>query len=645
MISINKLSVQFSGKDLFNDVSFIINDKDRIGLTGKNGAGKSTLLKILAKQQEPHSGSIVVTTGHQVGYLPQEIIPNSQRNVLDEALTAFEEANLLEAKIEQITYELGARDDYESEEYSKLIHQLSDANDRYHLIGGDNRQAQTERVLTGLGFKHSDLSRKMTEFSSGWQMRVELAKILLRNPEVMLLDEPTNHLDIESIQWFESFLSTYQGTIVLVSHDRAFLDNVTNRTIEIVLGHVEDYKTSYSNYILQRQERRASQQATFENQQKEIEDIERFVERFRATASKAKQVQSRVKMLNKIERVEIDQFDKSAIHFRFPPAPHSGKIAVETENVGKKFGEKRIFEHLNFVLERGEKVAFVGKNGEGKTTFSRIIVGELEHEGSSKLGHQVKLGYFAQNQAALLDGNKTVFETIDEVAVGEIRTKIRNILGSFLFGGDDIDKKVKVLSGGEKMRLALAKLLLSPINLLILDEPTNHLDMPSKDVLKTALMTYDGAMIVVSHDRDFLQGLTDKVYEFVDGKMKTHIGDVYQFLEDRKMEDFKELERAKKTTKVEKIIEAAPADNKQQREEKKNQERELRKIKTQIEQKEKEIAELEAKKKEMDDILMNPANISDSNVFVQYNHLKEKLEKRMAEWENLSLQLDEAAKA
>ncbi|MDE5544314.1 MAG: ATP-binding cassette domain-containing protein, partial [Bacteroidales bacterium] len=527
----------FTGNTLFDHVSFLIKDKDRIGLTGKNGAGKSTLLKILAGRQEPDSGSVVIPGGQEVGYLPQEMIPDSTRTIMDEALTAFSKTIALEKEIEGLNEELTRRTDYESKEYQSLIERLTEANERFHLFGGNDRQGAAEKVLLGLGFKRSDFTRSITEFSSGWQMRVELAKILLRNPDVMLLDEPTNHLDIESIGWLEEFLQTYRGAVVLVSHDRKFLDKVTRRTIEIVLGKIEDYNVSYSEYVQQRAERRAVQQSAFDNQQKEIENIERFIERFRYKATKARQAQSRLKMLDKMERIEVDQTDNSAISFRFPPAPHCGKIVVRAQNAGKCYGEKRVFGGFDLVLEKGEKVALVGRNGEGKSTFSKMVMGEIpDHEGVVEIGAGVKIGYFAQNQAALLNGDKTVFETIDDIAVGEVRTRIRNILGCFLFSGEDIDKKVKVLSGGEKGRLALAKLLLEPVNLLVLDEPTNHLDMRSKDILKMALLQYDGSLIVVSPDRDFLEGLTTKTYEFRDGKVKPHIGDVSSFLADRQME-------------------------------------------------------------------------------------------------------------
>ncbi|MCM1168653.1 MAG: ABC-F family ATP-binding cassette domain-containing protein [Bacteroides sp.] len=616
MISINSLSVSFSGKTLFDNVSFIIKDKDRIGLTGKNGAGKSTLLKILSRHQASDTGSIVLTSGHEVGYLPQEMIPDSTKTVMDETLTAFDKTNELEREIENLNTQLAERTDYESAEYHKLIERLSEANERFHLIGGSDRMGMAEKVLMGLGFKRSDFTHSITEFSSGWQMRVELAKILLRNPDVMLLDEPTNHLDIESISWLEDFLQGYRGAVVLVSHDRKFLDKVTTRTIEIVLGKIEDYNVPYSQYVEQRAERRQIQQNAYDNQQKEIENIERFIERFRYKATKARQAQSRLKMLDKMERVEVDQTDNTAISFRFPPAPHCGKIVLRAQDAGKRYGEKQIFSHFDFVLEKGEKVALVGRNGEGKSTFSKMVVGDItEHDGTVELGAGVKIGYFAQNQAALLDGNKTVFETIDDIAVGEVRTRIRNILGCFLFSGEDIEKKVKVLSGGEKGRLALAKLLLEPVNLLVLDEPTNHLDMRSKDILKMALLQYDGSLIVVSHDRDFLEGLTTKTYEFRDGKVKPHIGDVSVFLSDRKMERLQELEKSAgksggkpvEKAKAQAAVPTPKIDAAAERERKKQREREQRKIATAIEKLEAEITALEAELAEMDRLFIADA--------------------------------------
>lgn len=662
MISINKLSVSFSGNTLFDELSFIIKDKDRIGLTGKNGAGKSTLLKILAGRQEADGGGIVVTSGHEIGYLPQEMIPDSSRSVLDEALTAFDKIRALETSIQQLTDELAERTDYESEAYHKLIDRLSEANERFTLLGGSHQEAEAEKILLGLGFRHSDFSRPITEFSSGWQMRVELAKILLKRPEIMLLDEPTNHLDIESIEWLEDFLQTYAGAVVIVSHDRKFLDHVTKRTIEIVLGHIEDYNVPYSEYVVQREERRSIQQNAYNNQQKEIENIERFIERFRYKATKARQAQSRLKMLDKMERVEIDEFDRSSIAFRFAPAPHSGRVVLQGEQLGKHYGDKKVFDGFDVTVERGEKVALVGRNGEGKSTFSKIAVGEItDFRGRFELGHAVKIGYFAQNQAALLDGDKTVFETIDEIAVGEVRTRIRNILGCFLFSGEDTEKKVKVLSGGEKTRLAIAKLLLEPVNLLILDEPTNHLDLRSKDILKNALLQYDGTLIVVSHDRDFLEGLTTKVYEFRDGRVRLHMGDVNDFLADRKIERLQELERKQPAggkmqngkaaggnstvtpqpqTAARDTAQAPKAGSAQDRERQKQYERELRKTRNTIEKLEAEIAVLETELADMDKIFIADASQCTVENCRLYEEKKNSATHKTDEWTALQEKLE-----
>ncbi|RLD53397.1 MAG: ABC transporter ATP-binding protein, partial [Bacteroidetes bacterium] len=506
MISINKLSIHFTGTDLFSDISFMINDRDRIGLTGKNGSGKTTLLNIIAGELRPQEGEIIIPNNTRLGYLPQEKTTESELTVYKEALNAFEEIHQLEQKIEKLSAEIAHRTDYESKEYDILIHKLSDANEHFQMIGGDTMEADTEKVLMGLGFKRSDFTRPVNEFSSGWQMRVELAKILLSKPDVVLLDEPTNHLDIESIQWLEEFLKTYPGAVVMVSHDRAFLDAVTKRTIEISNSKIYDYKAGYSAYIKMREERLGLQKALYTNQQKEIKEIEQFIERFRYKSTKAKQVQSRIKMLDKMEQIEIDDMDNSAIHFRFPPAPRSGKVVIGTEGLSKSYGDLDVLDLIELSIIKGDKVAFVGKNGEGKSTLSRIIVRDLDHTGELKYGHNTQIGYFAQNQGEFLDPNKTVFETLDDIATGDIRKRVRGILGAFLFSGETIDKKVKVLSGGEKSRLAIAKLLLEPVNLLVLDEPTNHLDMQSKDILKSALLQFDGTLIIVSHDRDFLQG-------------------------------------------------------------------------------------------------------------------------------------------
>ncbi|MDX9798333.1 MAG: ABC-F family ATP-binding cassette domain-containing protein [Bacteroidales bacterium] len=644
MITVNNLSIAFSGIELFDNVSFVIADKDRIGLVGKNGAGKSTLLKILSKQQEPQSGTIIIPQSQTIGYLPQEMIPSSTMNIMDETLTAFEEAKELEKKIEELSNLISHRTDYESNEYEMLLHLHFEANERLVLIDAANAQAEAEKVLLGLGFSRNDFERKITEFSSGWQMRVELAKILLKKPDIILLDEPTNHLDIESIGWLENFLINYFGAVVLVSHDRVFLDNITRRTIEITAGKIYDYKVSYSDYVDLLFQRRETQRATLTNQQKQIAEIEKFIERFRYKATKAKQVQSRIKQIEKMELETIDEVDTSTIHFRFPPSPHSGKIVVQMKNLGKKYGTKEILKDVNIIIEKGAKIAFVGKNGEGKSTLSKIIVGEItDYSGEYKEGHQVSIGYFAQNQAALLDGNKTVFETIDEVAVGDIRSKIRNILGSFLFGEDDIDKKVKVLSGGEKSRLALAKLILSPVNLLVLDEPTNHLDMDSKDILKNALIRYDGTLIIVSHDRDFLQGLTNSLYEFRNKHITEFKGDIFEYLEHRKIEDLKTLETAKAKDSQNKT--AVVSKNKMDYEKSKEWERELRKIRTKIEKTEQEIESLEAEIQEIDSKLADPNIIQtltlDDNFYKTYQSKKDHLMQKMKLWEDLSLELEE----
>ena len=641
MISINNLSVQFTGTNLFDNVTFNINDRDRIGLVGKNGAGKSTLLKIIAGLQQPETGTIIVAKDQTIGYLPQEMIPNSNRTIIDEALTAFEQIDTLESELQNLTNEIANRTDYNSKEYELLLNRHHDVNEQIIMLGGNNRQEQTEKILLGLGFVHSDFARSITEFSGGWQMRVELAKILLKHPDFILLDEPTNHLDIESIQWLENFLSTYTGAVILVSHDRTFLDNITKRTIEITAGKIYDYKANYSEYVVLMEERRSSQMSALTNQQREIAQIQSFIERFRYKATKAKQVQSRIKMLEKMDKVSIDEVSTESIHFQFPPAPHSGKVVVEAEHLYKAYGDKVILNDLNFIIPKGSKTAFVGKNGEGKSTLAKIIIGEInDYSGVFKLGHQVSIGYFAQNQAALLDGEKTVFDTIDQIAVGDIRPKIRNILGSFLFDEEAIDKKVKVLSGGEKARLALAKLLLTPCNLLILDEPTNHLDMNSKDILKNALLQYTGTLIVVSHDRDFLQGLTDSLYEFRNRAIKEFKGDIFEFLEYRKIENLKALEIEKKAV-TEKAT-ATVSQNKLNYEQAKQRERELRKLRGNVEKIEKEIAETENEIAKKDEILSaDPQSIvSDTNFYSDYESLKAKLDTLIEEWEKATEAVD-----
>ncbi len=646
MVSINNLTVEFGGFTLFNDVSFAIGTRDRIGLVGKNGAGKSTLLKILAGLRTPTSGQIAIPNDYTLGYLPQQMAVSDGKSVIEEALTAFARLQELQHKITRITQELAERTDYESEDYHKLIIRLNDVNDQYHVFGGDNQQGDAERTLLGLGFKREDFDRPTSEFSGGWRMRIELAKILLQRPQLLLLDEPTNHLDIESIQWLEDYLKDYNGSVVLISHDRALLDSVTNRTIELLLGKAYDYKVAYSKYVVLRRERREQQMAAFENQQRMIEKTEEFIERFRYKPSKSNQVQSRVKQLEKIDRIEIDDEDNAALHMKFPPAPRSGQIVLTAKEVMKRYGEHTIFRDADIHIERGEKVAFVGRNGEGKTTMLRIAVGDLGYEaGEVKLGHNVETGYFAQNQDEIMDPEATVFDTLDRVAVGDIRTKLRDILGAFLFRGEDIDKKVKVLSGGERSRLAMAKLMLQPYNLLALDEPTNHMDMRSKDILKKAVAAYDGTLLVVSHDREFLDGLVDKIYEFRDGKVKEHLGGITDFLQRRKLENLRELERKAPVTATEKTRDKHPAQDaasaptlsaEEERRLKKEQERKARKLKNEIEAVEKEIAELEQQIAEQDKLLAAPDGHSIDDAFFQhYNKIKTALERKLYEWEIL----------
>ena len=642
MISINNLSIHFTGTDLFSNASFLINDRDRIGLVGKNGSGKTTLMNIIAGFLLPQEGEVIIPPNTSIGFLQQEMETHSLKTIFEEALTAFSETLILEEKIHHLTKEIAERTDYESKEYSRLIHQLTEANERFQIVGGQSMEGETEKVLTGLGFKRTDFQRPMVEFSSGWQMRVELSKILLQKPDIILLDEPTNHLDIESIQWLEDFLINYYGAVVLVSHDRAFLDNVTKRTIEISLGQIYDYKAGYSEYVKMREERLEQQVSAYNNQQKQINQIERFIERFRYKSTKAKQVQSRIKMLDKIDEISFDEIDNSAIHFRFPPAPRSGKVVLEAHNLGKNYGVLQVLNQLNLAVINGDRIAFVGRNGEGKTTLSRIIVNELEFSGTLKYGHNVQIGYFAQNQGDYLDPEKTVFETIDDIAVGDIRKRVRTILGSFLFSGETIDKKVKILSGGEKSRLSLAKLLLTPSNLLILDEPTNHLDMQSKDILKNALIQFDGTLIIVSHDRDFLQGLTNKVFEFRDQQIKEHLGDIYDFLEYRKVENLKQLEIAKK---LEKGKEINFSDNKINWEKKKLLEKDQRKLNSQITKCEEKIGQKEGELKKLNELLSNPKSYTtETNYFElskQYDQLKKELETEMQLWEELHEKMDE----
>lgn len=638
MISVNNLSVSFTGQSIFDNVTFSVGDRDRIGLVGKNGAGKSTLLKILARWQEPTSGSIIMANGQSVGYLPQEMASAGNLTILDEALTAFAHIDDLECQQAQISQQVAERTDYESEAYTRLLDRLHDITERISLLGGDSRQEQAEKILLGLGFRQSDFHRSINEFSGGWQMRVMLAKLLLQHPDTLLLDEPTNHLDIESIQWLEMFLRDYPGAVVLVSHDRTFLDNITTRTIEITAGRIYDYRAPYSEYILLMQERRASQMAQLTAQQRQVAQIEAFIERFRYKATKAKQVQSRIKTLERMDRIQVDEVSTESIHFQFPPAPHSGKIVFEAANLGKAYGNHQVFDHIDMHITKGSKVAFVGRNGEGKSTLVKIIVGDIhDHTGIARIGAQVKIGYYAQNQAAYLDSDKTVFQTIDDIALGDIRPKIRTILGSFLFDQEDCDKKVRVLSGGEKARLALAKLLLTPCNLLILDEPTNHLDMDSKNVLKNALLQYDGTLILVSHDRDFLQGLTNQLFEFRNGEVHEFKGDIFEFLESRKIKSLQELDTAKKKTTA---TCDQPSQSQLSRLASKERERELRRYKSTVEKIEYEIERLEAAIAEKESELASTNNTSPT-FFAEYQHLKDDLEDQMAAWESATITLEE----
>jgi ATP-binding cassette subfamily F protein 3 len=630
MISVNNLTIRFGNFELFSDIGFLINKRDRIGLVGKNGAGKSTLLKVINGDISPNEGNISVPTDIKIGYLPQQmILENAKLSVFEEARTAFQNVLEIQTEIDKLNVQIANYHDYTEDEYSKLIEKLTHLSEHLNIIGADNVEQNIEKVLKGLGFSQTDFQRKISEFSGGWKMRVELAKILLQNPDVILLDEPTNHLDIEAIQWLESFLETYGGAVLVISHDRAFLDNVTNRTIEINLGKIYDYKVSYSKFKVLQQERLAQQIAAYENQQKLIEDTERFIERFRYKATKANQVQSRIKQLEKLDRLEIDELDNAAMNIKFPPAPRSGDIVVKIDELSQTYdGKKYILNKIDLIVERGEKIAFVGRNGEGKTTLSKVIIGELEYSGELKIGHNVKIGYFAQNQDELLDPELTVFETLDRIAVGDIRTKLRDILGSFLFSGEDIDKKVKVLSGGEHSRLSLAKLLLEPYNLLVLDEPTNHLDMRSKDILKQALLKFDGSLIIVSHDRYFLDGLVDKVYEFKNHKIRQHIGGIYDFLRKKKIENLKELEQKEKVQASQ--TKEKVSKNKILYLERKEIERQRRSLQNEIET--------------LHNLLSNPEKIDaeEANaVFEKFSKLNSELEHQMDLWEKAGNELHE----
>ena len=640
MVSIDNVTVSFGGWDLFKEISLLINPRDRIGLVGKNGAGKTTLLKVIMGQQPPTSGVITMSGDTTLGYLPQQMKVHDTTTLVEETAKAFEEVLHLEREMERLTQEIAQREDYESEEYGELVHRLSEATERHNLLGGESRDAQIERTLLGLGFKREDLNKPTSTFSGGWRMRIELAKLLLRRPSVFLLDEPTNHLDIESIQWLEGYLKEYPGAVLLISHDRDFLDNVTNRTVELLLGKVYDYKVPYSQYVELRRERREAQIAAYNNQQRLIEKTEEFIEKFRYKPTKSNQVQSRVKQLERLDRIEIDEEDLSALNLKFPPAPRSGQIVAEIKEVGKAFGEKRVFSGANFTIEKGDKIALVGRNGEGKTTLARILIGEAEpSEGSVKLGANVSIGYYAQNQDDLMDGDFTVYDTLDKVAVGDIRTKLRDILGAFLFRGEDVDKKVRVLSGGERSRLAMARMMLSPHNLLVLDEPTNHMDMRSKDILKEAIKKYDGTLVVVSHDREFLDGLVDKIYEFRDGKVKEYLGGIRYFLEKRRLEDMRQIEMKDTIAKEQKST-----GGKEDYLAKKENEKLIRKTQKAIEDKEMRIMELEEEIAAWDARLAAPEthgiDLSDSKVFEEYNALKQRLAFEEHEWEKLSYELE-----
>lgn len=659
MISINNLSVEFSAKSLFDNINYVINKKDKIALVGKNGAGKSTMLKIICGLQKPTSGSVSVPQDVTIGYLPQQMVLSDTLTVIEEVRKAFSHIDTLHAEVEKINQELLTREDYESDSYQRLIERLSTLTERIAIEESDNCEAEMEKTLLGLGFLRTDFDRPTSEFSGGWRMRIELAKLLLQRPDVLLLDEPTNHLDIESIQWLENFLITKANAVVLVSHDRAFIDNVTNRTIEISLGRIYDYSVNYSKYVVLRQERIEQQMRAYQNQQKQIQDTEEFIERFRYKATKAVQVQSRMKQLAKIERIEVDEVDTSRLNLKFPPAPRSGDYPVIADDLGKAYGTHQVFDHATFTIKRGEKVAFVGKNGEGKSTLVKCIMGEIPYTGELKIGHNVKIGYFAQNQAQLLDGEITVFDTIDRVAVGDIRTKIRDILGAFMFGGEASDKKVKVLSGGEKTRLAMIRLLLEPVNLLILDEPTNHLDMKTKDILKQAIKDFNGTVIVVSHDREFLDGLVEKVYEFGGGRVKECLGGIYEFLEKKKLASLQELELSKSpggtqskdttprqapagnkpTSDTARAAESRPRNGAQSYAEQREREKTARRLRKRVEEAEASIAALEGKVADVE-TRISAGDVS-GDIFNEHASLQKQLENAMSVWELATIELEE----
>lgn len=647
MISIDNLTVEFGVKPLFKDVNFVVNDRDRVALVGKNGAGKSTMLKIICGLQHPTSGNVAIPSDTTIGYLPQVMILQDNTTVKEEARKAFADNTKMKEKIDRLNNELAERTDYESEEYAKLVEKFTTEHDRYQMLGGDNYEAEIERTLTGLGFLRTDFDRPTSEFSGGWRMRIELAKILLRHPDILLLDEPTNHLDIESIGWLERFLQQNAKAVVLVSHDRAFINNVTNRTIEITCGRVNDYKVKYDEYIKLRDERREQQIRAYENQQKEIADIKDFIERFRYKPTKAVQVQSRIKQLEKIVPIEIDEVDTSAMHLKFPPCLRSGDYPIICEDVRKDYGEHTVFSDVTLTIKRGEKVAFVGKNGEGKSTLVKCIMNEIPFTGNLKVGHNVQIGYFAQNQAQLLDGELTVFETIDNVAKGDIRLKIKNILGSFMFGGEAIDKKVKVLSGGERSRLAMIKLLLEPVNLLILDEPTNHLDIPSKEVLKEAINAFDGTAIIVSHDREFLDGLVTKVYEFGGGKVREHLGGIYDYLRQHNIESLDQLGNnntsptsTSATNDVAANAKMEDKPSKQSYAEHKEWQKKIRKAEKSVKESEERIEAMENRLKELDAQLCTPEGASDMKLVTEYTEIKKRMDEEELIWTQLSEDLE-----
>ena len=638
--------MEFGVKPLFQNASFVVNDRDRIALVGKNGAGKSTLLKILCGLQHPTAGTVNVPSDTTIGYLPQVMVLQDDTTVKEEAMKAFANVTRQQQLIDKLNRELAERTDYESESYLALVERFTQEHDRYMMMGADSNDAEVERTLTGLGFVRTDFDRPTREFSGGWRMRIELAKILLQKPDVLLLDEPTNHLDIESIQWLEQFLAQSAKAVVLVSHDRAFINHVSNRTLEISCGHIIDYKVRYDEYMVLRKERREQQQRAYENQQKEIAEMRAFIERFRYQATKAVQVQQKVKQLEKIVPIEVDEVDNSAMHLKFPPCLRSGDYPAICEGVRKDYGAHTVFSHANLTIKRGEKVAFVGKNGEGKSTLVKCIMGEIPYDGMLKIGHNVQIGYFAQNQAQLLDESLSVFETIDRVAKGEVRLKINDILGAFMFGGEASDKKVKVLSGGERSRLAMIRLLLEPVNLLILDEPTNHLDMPSKDVLKEAIKAFDGTAIIVSHDREFLDGLVTKVYEFGGGRIREHLGGIYDFLQSKRIDELSQLETkpaAEKTPKAaeKKSDEKSPALSYAER---KEQQKKISKAEKAVAASEKKISEMEDRLKQLDQLLMDPAQASNMELVTEYTNIKAALDEEVERWEQLSEAYDALTK-